>query len=37
MRLSQLFVKTLKEAPKGEKSTNAILLQRAGFIDKLLA
>ncbi len=37
MRLSQLFVKTMKEAPAGEKSTNAILLQRAWFIDKLLA
>jgi prolyl-tRNA synthetase len=37
MRLSQLFIKTSKQAPAGEKSTNAILLQRAGFIDKLLA
>ncbi len=37
MRLSQLFVKTSKQAPAWEQSKNAILLQRAGFVDKLLA
>ncbi len=37
MRLSQTFVKTSKQPPAGEKSINAILLQRAGFVDKLLA
>jgi len=37
MRQSQLFTKTLKEAPKDEKSINAQLLIRAGFIDKLTA
>ena len=37
MRLSKFFVKTSKQAPAGEKSINAILLQRAWFIDKLIA
>lgn len=37
MRQSHLFTKTSKENPKGEVSTNAILLQRAGFIDKVAA
>jgi len=37
MRQSQLATKTLREAPKDEESTNAILLTRAGFIDKLTA
>lgn len=37
MRQSQLPTKTLREAPKDEQSTNAILLTRAGFIDKLAA
>jgi len=37
MRQSQLFTKTLKEAPKDEKSINAKFLIRAGFIDKLMA
>ena len=37
MRQSQLKTKTLREAPKDEQSTNAILLARAGFIDKLAA
>lgn len=37
MRQSQLFTKTLREAPKDEKSVNAKLLIRAGFIDKLSA
>lgn len=37
MRQSQLFPKTLREAPKDEVSTNAILLTRAGFINKLMA
>lgn len=37
MKQSQLFVKTQKENPKDEKSANAILLQRAGFIYKEMA
>lgn len=37
MRLSSLFSKTRKEAPKDEISKNASLLVRAGFIDKLSA
>lgn len=37
MRVSSLFSKTRKEAPKDEVSKNAILLIRAGFIDKLSA
>ena len=37
MRQSQVFSKTLKEAPKDEKSINAKLLIRAGFVDKLMA
>lgn len=37
MRQTQLFTKTLKEKIKEEKSTNAQLLLRAGFIDKLSA
>ena len=37
MRQSKLFGKTLKQAPKDEVSINAILLTRAGFIDKLSA
>ncbi len=37
MRQSKLFGKTQKEAPKDEVSVNAILLTRAGFIDKLTA
>jgi len=36
MRQSQLFTKTIKEIPKDEKSINAQLLIRAGFIDKLM-
>ncbi|MFA5013794.1 MAG: aminoacyl--tRNA ligase-related protein [Candidatus Paceibacterota bacterium] len=35
MKQSQLFTKTLKDAPKDEKSVNAQLLIRAGFVDKL--
>jgi len=34
MKLSKLFTKTLKEVPKDEKSINAQLLIRAGFIFK---
>ncbi len=34
MKLSQLFTKTLREAPKDEESTNAKLLIRGGFISK---
>lgn len=34
MKQSQIFTKTQKENPKDEKSINAILLQRAGFIYK---
>ncbi len=37
MLQSQLFTKTLKEAPKDEKSINAQFLIRAGFVDKLMA
>lgn len=34
MKQSQLFSKTLREAPKDEVAINAILLERAGFICK---
>jgi len=37
MRQSQLFTKVIKEVPKDERSKNAQLLIRAGFIDKLSA
>jgi prolyl-tRNA synthetase len=37
MLQSQLFPKTLREAPKDEVSANAIFLTRGGFIDKLMA
>ncbi len=37
MKLSELFTKTIKEAPKDEVSKNAQLLIRAGYIDKLMA
>lgn len=37
MLQSKLFGKTLRAAPKDEVSANAILLSRAGFIDKLMA
>ena len=37
MYQSKLFGKTLREAPKDEVSANAILLSRAGYIDKLMA
>lgn len=37
MKQSKLFPKTLKEAPKDEKSINAILLRRGGFIYKEMA
>jgi len=37
MRQSKLFAKTLREAPADEVSTNASLLIRAGFIDKVMA
>ena len=37
MRQSKLFVKTLKEMPKDEKSINAQFLLRAGFIHKEMA
>ncbi len=37
MRYSALFPKTIKEAPSEEVATNAKLLLRAGFIDKLMA
>lgn len=37
MRQSELFTKILKEAPKNEKSINAQLLARGGFVDKLMA
>lgn len=37
MRQSQLFTKTTKQAHADEPSTNAQLLLRAGYIDKLMA
>lgn len=37
MKYSQLFAKTLKEAPKDEVAVNAQLLIRGGFMDKLMA
>lgn len=37
MRQSEVFVKIKREASRDEKSTNARLLIRAGFIDKLTA
>lgn len=37
MRQSQLFTKTRREAPSDEVSKNAILLTRAGFINKEMA
>jgi len=37
MRQSELFTKTKRQVPKNEKSTNAILLERAGFIFKEMA
>lgn len=37
MRQSQLFTKTLREAPKDEVAINAVLLERAGFIFKHMA
>ena len=37
MRQSQIFTKTSTEAPKDERSINAQLLIRAGFVDKLMA
>jgi prolyl-tRNA synthetase len=37
MRQSQLFSKTIKEAPTDEKSINAQFLIRGGFVDKLFA
>jgi len=37
MKQSQLFTKTIREAPKDEQSTNAELLIRAGFVRKLMA
>jgi len=37
MKQSELFTKTQKQAPKGEESVNAILLQRGGFVYKEMA
>jgi prolyl-tRNA synthetase len=37
MKVSNLFTKTLKEAPADEQSKNAILLIRAGYIHKEMA
>ena len=37
MRYSNLFGKTIKDAPKDEVAVNAKLLLRGGFIDKLMA
>ena len=37
MRQTQLFTKTRREAPADEVSKNAILLTRAGFVNKEMA
>lgn len=37
MHYRSFFVKTLREAPKGEESRNAQLLIRAGMVDKTMA
>lgn len=37
MKLSQLHLRTYKEAPKDETAINAVLLIKAGFIEKLTA
>ena len=37
MKQSSLFTKTLYQAPKDEEATNANLLIRAGFVDKVMA
>jgi len=37
MRYREFFIKTLREAPKGEESRNAQLLIRAGMVDKTMA
>ncbi len=37
MRMSQTFIKTLREAPKDEIAKNGALLTRAGFIHKEMA
>jgi len=37
MLQSKLFTKTKREAPKDEEATNARLLIRAGFVDKVMA
>lgn len=37
MRQSQLFTKTTKATPQEEPSANAQFLQRAGFVDRLIA
>lgn len=37
MRLSETFIKTLREAPKDETAINGVLLTRAGYIHKEIA
>src|SRR3989338_2089014 len=37
MLQSELFTKTLRQAPSGEETINAQLLVRAGFVNKLMA
>jgi len=37
MRMTEIFTKTQKTSPKDEESVNAKLLERAGFIQKLMA
>jgi prolyl-tRNA synthetase len=37
MRLSQLFTRTQKDSPSEEKSRNAALLTRAGYVSRLMA
>lgn len=37
MKQSELFTKTLRQAPKDEETVNAKLLTRGGFVNKLMA
>ena len=37
MRMTQLFTRTLKQAPAGEVARNAQLLIRAGYVHKTMA
>ena len=37
MRMTNTFIKTLREAPKDETAKNGALLTRAGFVHKEIA